>query len=96
MTRKPANELALGDVIFLGPDRIRSKVVAIGEECQTNLVVPEIRKFVEPKKLVSVFVQLSRSTIVEETGFRANFFTVFLEPFRPVSVADKDSQRAAA
>jgi hypothetical protein len=96
MTRKPANELELGDIIFLGPERIRSRVVTLGEECQTNLVVPELRKYVASKKLVSVFVQLSRSTVVEETGFRANFFTVFLDPFRLVSVADKDSQRRAA
>ncbi len=96
MIRKPAKELEVGEAIFLGPDKIRSRVLDISERCQTELVVPELRQYVQPKKLVEVWLRLAQSTIVEETGYRASFFTVFLPPDQIIRVVERDSQRAAA
>ena len=96
MNRRPARLLEVGDQIFIGPEKIRSLVVDIGKRCQSELVVPALRPHVIPKPLVEIFVKLSRRVTVEETGFRADFFTVFLDGDQIVRVIERDSQPATS
>lgn len=96
MKRLPAKLLEVGDQIFIGPDKIRSLVVTVGKRCQTELVVPELRSHVKPKALVEIFLKLSRRVTVEETGFQADFFTVFLDGDQIVRVIERDSQPTSA
>lgn len=95
MTRKPAKLLEVGDAIFLGPNKNRSRILRLGEECQSELVAPEFRKHVAPKKLVEIWVKLGQNEEVAELGWRVGFFTVYLPPEQMVRVVERDSQPAA-
>lgn len=95
MIRKPGKLLEVGDSIFLGPNKNRSRVLKIGERCQTELVEPALRKYVRPEKRLEIWVKLGQSEEVAELGWRVGFFTVYLPPEQIVRVVERDSQRAA-
>lgn len=95
MTRKPAKLLEVGDAIFLGPNKNRSRILRIGERCQTELVVPELRKYVRPEKRLEIWVKLGQSEEIVELGWKAHFFTVYVPPEQIVRVVERDSQHAA-